>query len=231
MVAWKHLVRSGLSRYHEQTGRREIELEEVYNYTIERARREFPDNNHPEAKVRQTLQLLRKHDEVEFVSEGEYRLVGAWDSREDGPPDEPDGIEFATGTYETTTEARSIDPEFREEVLDRYGNACPVSGVDHPGLLDVAHVLPWSDHPDKRGVLENVPPLDKTHHAAFDCGLFTIDSDRRLWVNPGFETESTVLEGTLTSRDGEPVERLSNAPVDPAFLRTRNQHLDWWPRE
>jgi len=49
------------------------------------------------------------------------------------------------GTYETTVQARAVDPEFRATVLARYDRTCPMSGVDHPGLLDVAHVLSWSD--------------------------------------------------------------------------------------
>lgn len=79
--------------------------------------------------------------------------------------------------YETTVEAREIDPEFREITLRRFDSTCPVSGVDHSGLLDVAHVLSWRDYPEYRADLSNVLPLSKTHHAAFDRELFTIDQD------------------------------------------------------
>ncbi|WP_459889406.1 HNH endonuclease [Halostagnicola bangensis] len=41
-------------------------------------------------------------------------------------------------------------------------------------LLDMAHVLSWSDYPEYRADLTNVLPLTKTHHAAFDRGLYTI---------------------------------------------------------
>ena len=51
--------------------------------------------------------------------------------------------ESTASTYETTVHARSVDPDFRATVLSRYDETCPVSGVDHPGLLDVAHVLSW----------------------------------------------------------------------------------------
>jgi len=77
---------------------------------------------------------------------------------------------------------------------------CPISGVDHPGLLDVAHVLSWSDYPQYRADVANVLPLSKTHHAAFDKGLFTIDLDYCLRVNPEFETQSDLLQRTLLDR-------------------------------
>lgn len=60
--------------------------------------------------------------------------------------------------YETTVQARTVDPEFRVTVLSRYDQTCPVSTMDHPGLLDVAHVLSWRDYPDHRADLRNVLP-------------------------------------------------------------------------
>lgn len=229
MTTWNELVRAGLWRYHEQTGRRDIVLEEVYNYTLERAKREFPDNNHPKAKIRQTLQLLQEQEAVEFLGDGEYHLT---ETLVEEKPTSVDALvdDFTAGTYQTTTTARSVDPAFRETVLQRYERTCPVSGVDHPELLDVAHVLSWSDYPDERADLENVLALDKTHHAAFDRGLFTLDDEYRLWANPGFETESTVLELTITDQDGEQVELPSGVSIASEFLQTRNQELNWWTR-
>lgn len=227
MTTWNELVRAGLWRYHEQTGRSDLALEEVYNYTLERAKREFPDNNHPKAKIRQTLQQLQDQGAVEFLGAGEYHLTETLVEEKPATVDVP-GSDFTAETYRTTTTTRSVDPAFRETVLQRYERTCPVSGVDHPGLLDVAHVLPWSDYPDERTDLGNVLALDKTHHAAFDRGLFTLDDDCRLWANPGFETESTVLQLTITDQDGEQIELPPGASIDPEFLQTRNQDLDWW---
>lgn len=129
-------------------------------------------------------------------------------------------------TYETVTRSRGIDPEFRETVLSRYDRTCPVSGVDHPGLLDVAHVLSWSDFPAHRAELSNVLALGKTHHAAFDRELFTIDSEFRLQVDPSFETESEILTRTILDRDGEQLSVLAGS-VDPTYLRRRNSLLEW----
>lgn len=132
----------------------------------------------------------------------------------------------AAGTYETVAHARALDPEFRATVLSRYDLTCPVSGVDHPGLLDVAHVLSWSEYPSHRANLSNVLPLSKTHHAAFDRELFTIDHEFRLQVNPSFETESDLLQQTVLNRAGE---RLPAIPkrINPAFLRRHNASIQW----
>jgi putative restriction endonuclease len=119
-----------------------------------------------------------------------------------------------------------VDPEFRVTVLSRYDRTCPVSGVDHPGLLDVAHVLPWSEYPGYRADLGNVLPLSKTHHAAFDRDLFTIDEDYRLRVNPEFETESDVLQRTLIQQDGERI-AVADGSLDAAYVQQHNSTIEW----
>jgi len=129
-------------------------------------------------------------------------------------------------TCETTVQARAVDPEFRETVLVQYDKTCPISGVDHRGLLDVAHVLPWSDYPQHRADPTNVLPLSKIHHAAFDRELFTIDRNYRLHVNPDFETDSDLLKQTIVDRAGESVPQL-DGNVAPTYLRQHNDSLDW----
>lgn len=133
---------------------------------------------------------------------------------------------MTAGVYETTVQARAVDPEFRVTVLSQYDRTCPVSGVDHPGLLDVAHVLSWSDYPEHRADLSNVLPLSKTHHAAFDRELFTIDRDYRLRVNPSFETQSEVLQRTILDQADERVP-IPNDSIAPAHLAQYNDSLGW----
>ncbi|WP_231754470.1 HNH endonuclease [Halapricum sp. CBA1109] len=133
---------------------------------------------------------------------------------------------FSASTYETTAVSRSIDPEFRATVIGEYDRQCPISGVDHRGLLDVAHVLSWSEYPDYRVDLGNVLPLSKTHHAAFDRQLFTIDEDYRLRVDPGFKTESRLLRQTILDKAGDQVEPLQNN-IRTEYLKRHNESVDW----
>jgi len=134
--------------------------------------------------------------------------------------------EMSVGMYETTVHARSVDPEFRATVLSRHDRTCPISGVDHPGLLDVAHVLSWSEYPEHRADLSNVLALSKTHHAAFDRELFTIDQDYRLRVNPGFETQSDVLQETTIDRAGERIS-VPEESLKPQYVAQHNAALEW----
>ena len=133
---------------------------------------------------------------------------------------------MCAGTYEATVHARSVDPEFRATVLSHHNRTCPISGVDHPGLLDVAHVLSWSDYPEHRADLSNVLALSKTHHAAFDRELFTIDQDYRLRVNPEFETESDVLQRTIINREGERI-LIPEKSLNPQYVTQHNASLAW----
>jgi putative restriction endonuclease len=174
-----------------------------------------------------SMGLIEKHEsEYRLTDDGRQfvsQAVEEW-ATTDGPT--AGNTESAAGTYETTIHARVVDPEFRATVLSRHDQTCPVSGVDHPGLLDVAHVLSWSDYPQYRADVTNVLPLSKTHHAAFDKGLFTIDQDYRLRVNPQFETQSDLLQRTLIDRAGQQV-ALPDESIDPSYVGRHNAELEW----
>ncbi|WP_246084335.1 hypothetical protein [Salinadaptatus halalkaliphilus] len=71
--------------------------------------------------------------------------VAKWSDSDWTPATSDDGM--TAGTYATTIHARAVDPEFRATVISRHNRECPISGVDHLGLLDVAHVLSWSEYP------------------------------------------------------------------------------------
>jgi putative restriction endonuclease len=230
MSKWRKIVRRELAQYETQKGSEVLELNELYEQFIPVFREEFPNNDNPEAKLRQILRQLRDRDELTFLGDGVYR-IDALDIDGKIPDDEANISEHTAETYETTVAARSLPTGFRPEVLDRYDHTCPVSGVDHDRLLDVAHVLPWSDFPDHRTDPANVLCLSKTHHAAFDAGLFTLDESCRLRVSPEFETESDLLRRTLLDRAGERIELPVDTTAMSGRLREHNiRHLDWWER-
>lgn len=175
-----------------------------------------------------SMGLVEKQgNEYELTDEGRRFVEGAVERWADSDwTSEATDDEMTAGTYETVIQTRAVDPEFRATVLSRYDRTCPVSGVDHPGLLDVAHVLSWGDYPDYRADLSNVLPLSKTHHAAFDRGVFTLDSEYRLLVNPSFETQSALLKETIVDKNGEQI-ALPGGGVDPDYLHRRNSALEW----
>lgn len=230
MSRWREVVREELARYRAQTELATVTRRELLDQSLPRLEAEFPDNNTHEQSLSRTLQELRDRGEIGFLSEGTYRILSLDADRAaatDAAARSGVEVSYTAREYETTATGRRVHPEFRETVLRRFGGRCPVSGVDHDGLLDVAHVLPWSDHPDRRADFENVLALSKTHHAAFDRELFTFDSTYRLRVNPALETDSEVLARTLVERDGERVRLPEAARPSPTYLETRNESLDW----
>ncbi|WP_243700351.1 HNH endonuclease [Halorussus pelagicus] len=244
MSRWREVVREELARYREQTELAVVERQDLLDQSRSRLETEFPDNNTLGQSLSKTVRQLRKRDEVAQISPGTYRILSLDTSfvptanplGAEGEPTPGDAAPsddavptYTAAEYETTATGRRVHPEFRETVLERYDGRCPVSGVDCAGLLDVAHILPWSEFADRRAEFRNVLALDKTHHAAFDRGLFTLDSTYRLRVNPAFETDSDLLRRTLVDKDGEKIRFGEAAKPSPEYLRTRNERLDWSP--
>ena len=129
--------------------------------------------------------------------------------------------------YETTTTTRGMPSEFRTLILKLYHGECLLTSISKPQLLDVAHVLPWSDYPEHRHDPENVMVLNKLHHAAFDSSMFTLNREYEIRLSPEFEAESEFLYNTLKEREGEVVEFPEHAKINPSFLKRRNAELDW----
>lgn len=231
-MTWRELVRRELARYEREAGTEFVDRREFLDVALPVFEEAYPNAETPAQTFSRVMQELRDRGEVDFVDgRGTYRLLaldveGEADSAVSA--DRSGGArEYAASEYETVVGARSMPAAFRGYVLDRYDHACPVSGVDHDQLLDVAHVRPWSDAPEYRGDPGNVLPLSRTHHAAFDAEFFTLDERYRLRVSPAFETESELLERTLLDRAGEKM-GIPEGALDAAHLRAHNESLDWW---
>jgi predicted restriction endonuclease len=79
-----------------------------------------------------------------------------------------------------TVRARLGQSFFRQAVLASYGLRCCITGNPVPELLVASHILPWATHPEHRVNPRNGLCLARTHDAAFDAGLITLDDDWRL---------------------------------------------------
>ncbi|WP_435361335.1 HNH endonuclease [Haloarchaeobius sp. DFWS5] len=236
MSRWRRVVRGELRRYQEQTGSPVLSRQEFLEQALPVFEQAFPNNNTPGQKFSQIMQQLRDSDEVSFEDyAGTYRIVDLAEDDESGEVEVTPQYQASQyqqssyrGTeYETTTTTRSMPRAFRTETLGHYRTTGVLSGVDVPALLDVAHILPWSEFEADQLNPRNVMLLSKTHHAAFDADLFTLDTDLRVRVAPDFETDSDLLRRTLLDRDGERVPWPATAPDVTPFLDRHNQQLDW----
>jgi putative restriction endonuclease len=74
---------------------------------------------------------------------------------------------------------------FRSAVISAYNQKCCVTGLDIPSLLIASHIKPWkdSDPQTERTNPCNGLSLNALHHEAYDDGIFTIDTDYRIWVS------------------------------------------------
>lgn len=104
---------------------------------------EFPEAKTPGQTLSRVLQELRDRGELEFLDlDGTYRIFDLDHEYVGATKSSDSGRRYEARTYETTVQARSLPMAFRNAALEWYNSQCPFSGVDHEGLLDVAHILP-----------------------------------------------------------------------------------------
>lgn len=155
--------------------------------------------------------------EVDFLERDRVRLV-------------PSARALPTGPTEklSTVRLRRGQQFFRQSVLNAYGVRCCITGISVPRLLIASHIRPWSDFPDDRLNPCNGLYLSNLHDAAFDSGLITLDSDRRLVLSKRLKTHlpSPALEQNFFAYEGMVVrkpEQLSEP--SPEFLEHHREKI------
>ncbi len=92
---------------------------------------------------------------------------------------------------------------FREMVVNAYDERCAICRLNHPELLDAAHIIPDSD---ERGtpVIPNGLSLCKIHHAAYDKNILGIDPEYRVHIREDIlhERDGPMLKHGLQELDG-----------------------------
>ena len=83
----------------------------------------------------------------------------------------------------TLTRTRLRQGYFREVVLNRYHHRCLVTGLELDSLIEVAHIIPWSENEELRLVPDNALPLNPFVHRAYDLDLIGIDPDFHIHVS------------------------------------------------
>lgn len=121
----------------------------------------------------------------------------------------------------------AFSSQFRNEVLDRYRHQCTITGIQQSSLLDIAHILSRSDHPEYAEEPENVLVLNPLHHRAFDADLFTLDPEYRIRASPSFDPGHPFLHETIVERRGEQIELPPDARIRDEFIVERNSNLGW----
>ena len=97
-----------------------------------------------------------------------------------------EGLQLPEGLDREIITTNRINQEFfRNSVLNSYGNACCITGIQIPTLLVASHIKPWkdSDHKTERTNPCNGLCLNALHDKAFDKGLITVLPDYTIRVS------------------------------------------------
>ncbi len=106
----------------------------------------------------------------------------------------------------TLTRHRLHQSAFREFVLNAYDRSCTICRLQHPELLDAAHIIPDS-HEFGLPVVSNGLSLCKIHHSAYDQNIIGISPDYKLSVREDIlhEVDGPMLEVGLKSIEGQQI--------------------------
>lgn len=128
------------------------------------------------------------------------------------------------GYITQTVRQRIHQRSFRDRVLKAYRERCSVCRLQHPRLLDAAHITPDSDETGEP-IVSNGLSLCKIHHAAFDGEYFGIRPDYRIVVRPDImeETDGPMLKHGLQEINESKliVPKPSRNRPDPERLQVR----------
>ncbi|WP_435118026.1 HNH endonuclease [Halolamina sp. C58] len=176
-----------------------------------------------ESGEREVLEFEMRH------LDGRTSEVVENDEAVDTPPAPFDPVDTAGRTVTQTRAGVRVSESFKQSVYDRFDGRCAVTGIDHPSLLTVSHVLPRAERPDIAEDPRNALLLNWTHHFAFDAALWTFDEAGRLWVNPEYDPADRWMTESLRDRHGDRLDRLRDAGIADEYLADRNESLNWWP--
>jgi hypothetical protein len=99
-----------------------------------------------------------------------------------------DGTEPVTSVL-TKVNARRGQGQFREDLMQVWGGACAVTGLECREVLRASHVMPWADStPRQRLDSQNGLLLSANLDALFDKGLITFEDSGQMQISPRLDS-------------------------------------------
>ena len=118
--------------------------------------------------------------------------------------------------------ARIGQGRFREDVLQRWGRRCAVTGIDLPQVIRASHIKPWSASNDpERLCADNGLPLVATLDALFDAFLISFDDDGNMLTSS--RISDSAKEKLGLSADMKLRQKIS--PKQAEFLAYHREHF------
>jgi predicted restriction endonuclease len=87
---------------------------------------------------------------------------------------------------------------YRQQIIEKWGGKCPISGVNILSILIASHIVSWSEsNDDERLDVENGILLSPLYNSLFDKHLISFDNDGRLLVSSKVNSENIERLGLL----------------------------------
>lgn len=125
-----------------------------------------------------------------------------------------------TGSRNATIQSRVGQSSFAEKIRSLYSNRCcfPDCAISDPRFLVASHIARWADNEELRGNLGNGLCFCLLHDKAFEVGLFTLDNQFRVFVNPKERSAESPFLRKLISHHGEQITLAQIRPLGGALL-------------
>jgi len=129
-------------------------------------------------------------------------------------------VSVETGSQITMVRSRLGQAKFAEEIKKLYGDRCCFPGceVSDSRFLVASHIARWADDETLRGKLGNGLCFCLVHDKAFELGLFTLDEQFRVFVNPREERSRSPITHNLLAHHGHQISLGQIVPMEDALL-------------
>ncbi len=134
-------------------------------------------------------------------------------------------VSVETGSQIATVRSRLGQDKFAAAIKGLYSNFCcfPGCSVADPRFLVASHIARWTDNEQLRGELGNGLCFCLIHDKGFEVGLFTLDDQFKVFVNPKERSAESPFLRKLISHHGEQITLARIRPLREALLEHWNR--------
>jgi hypothetical protein len=129
-------------------------------------------------------------------------------------------VSVETGFQIAEIHARIGQTAFAKQIKELYRNTCcfPGCSIADSRFLVASHIARWSDNENLRGNLGNGLCLCVMHDKAFELGIYTLDEELRVYVNPRERSDRSAVVKELMQYHGEQIRVAMVPPLTDALL-------------
>lgn len=129
-------------------------------------------------------------------------------------------VSVETSSQISIVRSRLGQARFSSEIKKLYGNQCcfPECSIVDNRFLVAAHIARWSDNEELRGNLGNGLCFCLMHDRAFELGLFTLDEEFQIFINPREQHSLSPVVQNLLPFQGKKIRLAKILPLVDALL-------------